>query len=111
MRSRSSSCVMLTPSFASTAWAWIKKQVAASQRATVDLVRIFRVIALNVTDPNEAGSIQNPGGLLPKWHAPQKGRARRSARAANGEKRREVRGNPNRSRRARIDAPYQPWFG
>src|SRR5437762_14105748 len=102
---------MLTPSFASAAWAWFKKPVAASQRATDDLVRIFRVIALNVTDPNEAGSNQNPGGQLPKWHAPQKGRARRSARAANGEKSRQVRENSNRSRRARSDAPYHPWFG
>src|SRR5437870_12002739 len=34
------------------------------------------------------------------------GRARRSARAANGEKTRQYRGNPNRPRRARSDAPY-----
>src|SRR5947207_9302475 len=80
IRSRSSSCVMLTPSFASAAWAWFKKPVAASQSATDDLVRIFRVIALNVTDPHEAGSNQNPGGLLPKWHVPQKGRTSLRAR-------------------------------
>ena len=59
---------MLTPSFASAAWAWFKKPVAASQSATDDLVRIFRVIALNVTDPHEAGSIQNPGGLTLLFH-------------------------------------------
>src|SRR5437773_11429300 len=99
---------MLTPSFASAAWVWFKKPVAASQSATDDLVRIFRVIALNLTDPNEAGSIQNPGGLLPKWHAPQKGRTRRSARAANGEKKatssREFESLPARAERRALPA-------
>src|SRR3989442_12565880 len=111
MGSWSSSCVMLTPSFASAAWAWVKKPVAASQRATDELVRIFRVIALNVTDPNEAGSIQNPEGLLPKWHTSQKGRAPRSPRAPHRGKKRQRPGGRTPSRRGRSGARHPTRVG
>src|SRR6266480_928463 len=59
MRSRSSSRVIWTPSFESAARAGHKNPAATRMKTTDDLVRLFRVIALNATDPNEGGSIQN----------------------------------------------------